>query len=51
VVAAAAAYFGKNLSELTIAEAAMLAAMPKAPSSVTPFLDFPRARARQRYAA
>jgi penicillin-binding protein 1A len=49
VVAAAAAYFGKTLGELTVAEAAMLAAMPKAPSSVTPFLDFPRARARQRY--
>jgi penicillin-binding protein 1A len=49
VVAAASAYFGKALSQLTIAEAAMLAAMPKAPSSVTPFLDFPRARARQHY--
>ncbi len=49
VEAAAAAYFGKRATELSIAEAAMLAAMPKAPSTVTPFHDFPRAQARQHY--
>jgi len=49
VVAAAKAYFGKRLSDLTAAEAAMLAALPKSPSRITPFNDFPRAQARQRY--
>jgi penicillin-binding protein 1A len=49
VVAAANAYFGKRLSDLTAAEAAMLAAMPKSPSRMTPFSDFARAQARQRY--
>lgn len=49
VAAAAHAYFGKKVSELTVAEAAMLAALPKAPGSVTPFRDYPRAQARQRY--
>ena len=49
VVAAANAYFGKQLSDLTAAEAAMLAALPKSPSRITPFNDFARAQARQRY--
>jgi penicillin-binding protein 1A len=49
VVAAANAYFGKSLADLTAAEAAMLAALPKAPSRITPFKDFARAQARQRY--
>jgi penicillin-binding protein 1A len=49
VVAAANAYFGKRLADLTAAEAAMLAALPKAPSRITPFKDFARAQARQRY--
>ncbi len=49
IAAAAAAYFGKRVAELTTAEAAMLAAMPKSPSTVTPFQNFPRAQARQRY--
>jgi penicillin-binding protein 1A len=49
VAAAANAYFGKSPSDLSVAEAAMLAALPKAPSRITPFHDFPRAQARQRY--
>jgi penicillin-binding protein 1A len=49
VGAAANAYFGKSVADLTAAEAAMLAAMPKAPSRITPFRDFARAQARQRY--
>jgi penicillin-binding protein 1A len=36
VASAAVNYFGKSLDELTIAEAAMLAAMPKAPSNYDP---------------
>ena len=49
VAAGAAAYFGKAVADLTVAEAAMLAALPKAPGNVTPIRDFARARARQRY--
>lgn len=49
VVAAANAYFGKQLRDLSAAEAAMLAALPKSPSRITPFNDFARAQARQRY--
>jgi penicillin-binding protein 1A len=47
--AAAAAYFGKEAKELSPAEAAMLAGLPKAPGRATPFHDFARAQARQRY--
>jgi penicillin-binding protein 1A len=49
IAAASAAYFGKSVGDLTVAEAAMLAAMPKAPGNVTPIRDFARAQARQRY--
>jgi penicillin-binding protein 1A len=49
VAAAANAYFGKSPADLSVGEAAMLAALPKAPSRITPFHDFPRAQARQRY--
>lgn len=49
VAAAASAYFGKNTDDLSAAEAAMLAAMPKAPGRSTPFRDFKRAKSRQRY--
>jgi penicillin-binding protein 1A len=37
VGAAALNYFGKSLSELTLAECAMLAALPQAPSRVNPY--------------
>jgi len=45
--AAAQTYFGKSLKELTIAEAAMLAGLPKAPSAFNPISNPRRARARQ----
>jgi penicillin-binding protein 1A len=47
--AAAETYFGKPLQDLTIAEAALLAGLPKAPSAYNPFSNPKRARARQLY--
>lgn len=46
---AAETYFGKSLKELSIAEAAMLAGLPKAPSAFNPFVNPKRARSRQLY--
>ncbi len=45
--AAADTYFGKPLQDLTVAEAAMLAGIPKFPSSANPIANFTRARERQ----
>jgi len=47
--AASEAYFGKPLQRITIAEAAMLAGLPKAPSAYNPFNNPKRARSRQLY--
>jgi len=47
--AAARTYFGKSLSDVTPAEAAMLAGIPKAPSRFNPVSNFARAQTRQRY--
>ncbi|MDR1530091.1 MAG: penicillin-binding protein 1A [Burkholderiales bacterium] len=47
--AAAKIYFGKNLNELTTAEVAMLAGLPKAPSQYNPLVNPQRARTRQAY--
>lgn len=47
--AAAQIYFGKPLKDITIAEAAMLAGLPKAPSSFNPVANPKRARLRQLY--
>lgn len=47
--AASEIYFGKPLKNITIAEAAMLAGLPKAPSAYNPFTNRKRAIARQRY--
>ncbi len=47
--AAARTYFGKEPSELTAAQAAMLAGIPKAPSRFNPVNNMSRAQARQRY--
>jgi penicillin-binding protein 1A len=49
IAAAASAYFGKDVADLSPAEAAMLAGLPKAPGRATPFHDFARAQARQHY--
>ncbi|MGE4368840.1 MAG: penicillin-binding protein 1A [Burkholderiaceae bacterium] len=47
--AASRTYFGKPLGEVTTAEAAMLAGIPKAPSRFNPIANFERARTRQLY--
>ena len=47
--AAAQIYFGKRLPELTLAESAMLAGLPKAPSSYNPLANPRRAKLRQHY--
>src|SRR4029079_3338987 len=46
---AARTYFGKTLDQLTPAEAAMLAGLPKAPSAYNPVVNPQRAKARQQY--
>jgi penicillin-binding protein 1A len=46
---AARTYFGKPVQELSIAEAAMLAGLPKAPSAYNPVVNPKRARQRQQY--
>jgi len=47
--AAAETYFGKPLKSISIAEAAMLAGLPKAPSAYNPISNPKRARIRQQY--
>jgi penicillin-binding protein 1A len=46
---AAQIYFGKKLQDITVAEAAMLAGLPKAPSAYNPVANPKRAKARQQY--
>jgi penicillin-binding protein 1A len=46
---AARTYFGKSLEEITLAEAAMLAGLPKAPSAYNPVANPRRAAMRQQY--
>ncbi|HMQ30181.1 MAG TPA: transglycosylase domain-containing protein [Chloroflexaceae bacterium] len=48
VEAAAQAYFSKPVSELTPAEATLIAGLPQSPTTYNPFTDLPAARARQR---
>jgi penicillin-binding protein 1A len=47
--AAAQIYFGKRLANITLAEAAMLAGLPKAPSAYNPVTNPQRAGVRQKY--
>jgi len=47
--AAAQIYFGKPLSQVDVAEAAMLAGLPKAPSAYNPVANPKRAHARELY--
>lgn len=47
--AASQIYFGKPLSQISISEAAMLAGLPKAPSSYNPVVNPKRAKLRQLY--
>jgi penicillin-binding protein 1A len=49
IAAAALNYFNKSVHELTIAEVAYLAALPKEPSSLNPFRDRDRALERRNY--
>ena len=46
---AARIYFGKDVKDLSIAESAMLAGLPKAPSAYNPVVNFRRAKIRQDY--
>ena len=47
--AASQVYFGKNLSDANLAELAMLAGLPKAPSRYNPVANMSRAKQRQHY--
>jgi penicillin-binding protein 1A len=49
VQAAAETYFGKDVEHLTVAEAALIAGMPQAPSRYSPYRNYGTARWRQRY--
>jgi len=47
VEAAAQTYFGKSVDDLNLAEAAMLAGLPRAPNTYSPIVDKERARRRR----
>jgi penicillin-binding protein 1A len=47
--AASEGYFGKPLKDISVAEAAMLAGLPKAPSAYNPIVNPKRAKSRQLY--
>lgn len=49
IAAAAQVYYGKELPQLTVAEMAMIAGLPKAPSRYNPVADPARALARRNY--
>lgn len=49
VASAAQSYFGKDLSALTVAEAAFLAGLPKSPNHFSPFKNYARAKKRQEH--
>jgi penicillin-binding protein 1A len=49
VEAAARTYFGVHVGQLTIAQAALLAGLPQAPTRYSPFRDFEAAKNRQKY--
>jgi penicillin-binding protein 1A len=49
IEAAARTYFSKNVTDLTISEAALLAGLPRAPGRYSPLIDIKRAKARRQY--
>ncbi|MDD5035396.1 MAG: penicillin-binding protein 1A [Methylococcaceae bacterium] len=49
IEAAAQVYYGKSASQLSLAETAMIAGLPKAPSSFNPLADPERALTRRNY--
>jgi penicillin-binding protein 1A len=49
IESAALGYFGKSAKALTLPEAALLAGLPKAPNTYSPFLHYEKAKQRQAY--
>ncbi len=49
ILAASTTYFQKPLQDITIPEAALLASLPKAPSSLNPFVNNIRAKTRRNW--
>lgn len=49
IQAAAESYFAKDVQDLTLAECALLAGLPQAPSRYSPYKNFAKAKDRQRY--
>ncbi len=49
IESASLSYFGHGAKELTLPEAALLAGLPKAPSTYSPYLYYDRAKQRQVY--
>ena len=49
VEAAARTYFGRGVADITIAECAMIASLPKAPNHYSPYKDPKRARKRRNH--
>jgi penicillin-binding protein 1A len=49
VASAAQSYFGKDVRNLTLAESAFLAGLPKSPSRFSPFTAYERAKKRQEH--
>jgi penicillin-binding protein 1C len=49
VAEAARNYFGKNLSDLDLAEISLLAGLPKAPTTYNPLVNLEKAQKRQQY--
>jgi penicillin-binding protein 1A len=49
IEAAARTYFGKSAGQLTLAEAAVLGGLPKAPSTYSPFNDLKKTKERRDY--
>lgn len=49
IESAALGYFGKSARALTLPQAALLAGLPKAPNSYSPFLHYDKAKQRQIY--
>lgn len=47
IEAASQAYFGKSVQQITVSEAALLAALPKAPSKYSPFKNPEKAKRRR----
>lgn len=47
VAAAAQTYFGKSLNELTLSEMAIIAGLPKAPSTMNPLYSLKRSEERR----